>query len=149
MNSDTNLVSDRLIAEGFQLRKQDWNDFITHAMDPVYWRHDETGKASFAWQVSHTHANAAKILHGGAMSTLLDHCMGALVYLDNDGSFAHTMQMSTQFIRPVRIKRWVFVTARHLAGNGHNLILEAEASVVGQLVAKAQGTFVNPVKRQR
>jgi uncharacterized protein (TIGR00369 family) len=135
--------------EGYQERSSHWDDHIKHNLGGVWWRHDSVGQASFAWYSTGSHLNGAKVLHGGAMSTLLDHCMGALAYLDNDKNFAYTMQMNVQFIKPVRANRWVYVTARQMAGNQHNLLLEAEARVQGTVVAKAQGTFVNPVKRRR
>ena len=141
MSSDQNLDCNELIAQGYQLRSSKWNDFITSKMDPIYWRHDCQGLASFAWQVTGEYLNAAKLLHGGAMCTLLDHSMGALAYLDSSGSFAHTIQMSVQFIQPVRKNRWIMVKAKHLAGNGHNILLSAEAIVNDKVVASAQGTF--------
>jgi len=148
MNLDPSLVCDQLLLDGFQERSSRWDDHIKHNLGGVWWRHDQTGKASFAWLSTKSHLNGARVLHGGAMATLLDHCMGALAYLDNDSSFAYTMQMNVQFIRPVRANRWIFVTARQVAGNQHNLLLEAEATVQDDVVAKAQGTFVNPVRRK-
>lgn len=148
MNSDPSLISERLLLDGYQERSSRWDDHIKHNLGGVWWRHDAAGRASFAWCTTQTHLNGARVLHGGAMATLLDHCMGALAYLDNDSSFAYTIQMNVQFIAPVRANRWVWVTATQVAGNQHNLLLEAEARVQDQLVAKAQGTFVNPAKRK-
>lgn len=148
MNSDQNLIYDQLLLDGYQERSSSWNDHIKHNLGGVWWRHDGPGKASFAWLSTDSHLNGARVLHGGAMSTLLDHCMGALAYLDNDKHFAYTMQINVQFIKPVRANRWIFVTATQAAGNQHNLLLEAEAKVQGHTVAKAQGTFVNPVRQK-
>lgn len=144
-------MEDDLLAAGYQRRSESWNDYITFLMDDVWWRYDQKGEASFAWNTKTKHLNAAKVLHGGAMASFLDHCMGALAYLDNSDSFAHTMQMGIQFISPVRANRWVFAKAKHLAGNQHNLILEVEARLGredGNVIAKAQATFVNPLKRK-
>jgi len=148
MNSVPSSIYDQLIADGFLERSSHWNDHIQHNLGQVWWKHDAKGLARFAWFTTAYHLNGAKVLHGGVMSTLLDHCMGALAYLDNDKSFAYTMQMNVQFVKPVRANRWILVRAQQVAGNYHNLMLEAEATVQDHVVAKAQGIFINPVKRK-
>lgn len=146
-NLDPSLDCDWLISEGFQRRSDRWNDFISHTMD-VWWRLDGDSEASFAWYVNKGHMNGARVLHGGAMMTYLDHCMGALCYMRTGGQFAHTMQLSTQFIKPVRANRWVHAHVQHIAGTGSAQLLEAVAMVNSTVVAKAHGSFVDPkIKR--
>lgn len=149
MNSVTSSDYDWLAADGYQLRSVRWNDFVTQVMTDVWWKHDSPDTAKFAWYATDLHKNSAKMVHGGAVMTYLDHCMGALCYLRSGGQFAHTIQMSTQFLKPIRLNRWVHCHVRHSAGDGAIQLLEAEVSVGSRPVAKAHGTFVNPVRRQR
>lgn len=140
-----------LTKQGYQQRSKDWDDYISHTMD-VWYRWDGDAEASFAWYIEPKHLNAAKVLHGGAMTTFLDHCMGAFCYHLTDGKFAHTLQMSTQFLHPVRANRWLICNVIHQAGSKQMMQLEAEASIVdlvrwptlGVTAAKAHSTFLSP-----
>ena len=135
--------------QGYRQRRKDWNDYISHTMD-VWYRWDSDTTASFAWYVEPMHMNAAKVLHGGAMSTFLDHCMGAFCYNLTDGKFAHTLQMSTQFLHPVRPNRWLMCNVKHIAGSKQMIQLEADVSIIdvntgqGVTAAKAHSTFLSP-----
>jgi acyl-coenzyme A thioesterase PaaI-like protein len=153
-NSALNLGSELLKQSGYAQRSDKWDDYIAHTMD-VWFRWDSDIEASFAWYVTPWHLNGARVLHGGATVTFLDHCMGALCYNMTGGKFAHTLQLSTQFLRPVRANRWVMCTATLASGSKQVNQLEAVAWVqdmsrwpsIGNIVAKAHGTFVNPDRR--
>ena len=146
--------SEVLKQQGYSQRRKDWNDYISHTMD-VWFRWDNDMEASFAWYVEPRHLNAAKVLHGGATMTFLDHCMGAFCYNMTEGKFAHTVQLSTQFLHPVRANRWLMCHVTLAAGSRQLIQLEAVTyqqdlakwGTMGTVAAKAHGTFVNPNRR--
>jgi hypothetical protein len=78
--------------------------------------------------------------------------MGAFCYNLTEGKFAHTLQMSTQFLHPVRANRWLMCNVTHAAGSKQMIQLEAIASIadlnrwplLGVDAAKAHGTFLSP-----
>ena len=150
-NSALSLGSEILTKQGYRQRSKNWNDYISHTMD-VWYRWDSDTEASFAWYVEPMHLNAAKVLHGGAMTTFLDHCMGAFCYNLTEGKFAHTLQMSTQFLHPVRANRWLMCDVVHAAGSKQMIQLEADVRIVdlnrwptlGVSAAKAHSTFLSP-----
>lgn len=150
-SSEIILGTELLSKQGYRQRTKDWNDYISHTMD-VWYRWDSDTEASFAWYVEPMHLNAAKVLHGGAMTTFLDHCMGAFCYNLTEGKFAHTLQMSTQFLHPVRANRWLMCDVVHAAGSKQMIQLEADVRIVdlvrwpslGVSAAKAHSTFLSP-----
>lgn len=150
MNSEPSLGSLSLKSQGYLQRSSSWNDYITHTMD-VWYRWDEDNVANFAWYVTKWYLNPARILHGGATMTFIDHCMGALCYHTTNGAVSHTLQLSTQFIHPARANRWLFCEARHLSGTKSNLMVEADVWIQSiesmdttfkkRMIAKSHGTF--------
>ncbi len=155
-NSALSLGSHVLETQGYAQRSNHWDDYIAHTMD-VWFRWDSDTEASFAWFVTPWHLNGAKVLHGGATTTFLDHCMGALCYNMTGGLFAHTLQLSTQFTHAVRANRWLMCQAKMVSGSRQILQLESVAwtqdmnkwGTAGHVVARAHGTFVNPERRVR
>ena len=60
--------------------------------------------------------NAAGTLHGGMIATVLDHCMGALLYCTKDGDkFCPTVEMQSSYHRPLIPGQKILVNARIIA----------------------------------
>ncbi len=87
------------------------------------------GLATLDVVVSDQQLRSRGIMHGGAVSSLLDTAMGVAVSTRTpSGFFAVTAQLNVHFIRP--------------AWNGESLRVRAEVEHAGQLTAVARGTIV-------
>lgn len=85
--------------------------------------------------------NQAGLLHGGAVTTLLDTASYlALLPQLSDGEHAVTHDQTVSLLRPVGADARVDVTASVLRRGRAVAFMRAEATVAGQLVATAQVT---------
>jgi len=120
-------------------------DTVNGMMAPEFVDVDpEAMTATFCYTVHPWEANRVGQLHGGIMTTMLDHVCGLTVsaWL---GHWAPTMSMSTDFIRPASVGDRMMVTAR-IISMGRRLIrvrgdLVNEAT--GKLAASCNATFFN------
>lgn len=144
-------MREQLIQEGYILR-EGWDDVIQRDME-IWYRFTEDRKVThYAWFARRDHRNSAGTVHGGTLTTFLDHCMGSMCWFLTDGGYGWTMTLNMQFLRPARVDRWIFAEVRHLAGTGSNILLEGElrqGSLTGAKVAQGQGSFTVPGRKAK
>lgn len=95
--------------------------------------------------VAPLHAGAPGIAHGGAVVSLLDSALGfqALALALEVGCATSTVELKTNFLRPVKVGQQLVVTPE-LQSRGRSLLVlsgAAEDAETGERVAFAVGTF--------
>ena len=85
--------------------------------------------------------NVHDVLHGGALFSLVDTCMGRAIYsrMEEQESCA-TIEIKLNFIRPVAGGRLECET-RVVHRGRTTAVLDSSVTCNGKLVAKAQGTY--------
>ena len=86
------------------------------------------------------------VTHGGALMTYMDYCMAASVWDLTGGKSAYTIELNNKFIRPARIKRWLFGKVTPIAvGDTIELAGEIRANdPTGMVVLESYGKFTLP-----
>lgn len=141
----------QLLEEGYVLR-EGWDDVIQRDMEVWYRFIADRTVTHYAWFAGPEHKNSAGFVHGGLLTTFLDHCMGSMSWMLTDGGFGWTITLNMQFLRPARTNRWIFAEVRHLSGTGTNLVFEGhlhQGSLSGPLVAQGQGSFTVPGRKAK
>lgn len=130
------------LAEDCRVRQK---DSVNGMMAPEFVSVDsEAMTATFRYKVHPWEGNRVGFLHGGIMTTMLDHVCGLTVsaWL---GHWAPTMTMSTDFIRPANVGDSLLVTAE-IISMGSRLI-RMRGSIVNEesskLIAACTATFFN------
>ena len=90
--------------------------------------------------VKQDHQGPPGFAHGGVIAAALDEAMALLVH--RDGQAALTARLEVELLAPAPVGAFVDVSAELEADEGRRLLLAATASVAGQEVARARGTFV-------
>ncbi len=102
----------------------------------------EGGKARISYTVKPEHANSFHVAHGGLVMTLLDFAMAAAVRSATKHPLGViTIDMTTSFLRPSLGKITVEGTLLK-AGKSINYCEAVAFNEVGEITAKASGTFV-------
>jgi uncharacterized protein (TIGR00369 family) len=102
-------------------------------------------RAAVALEVAERHLNRSGVLHGGVLSTLIDTACGyAGCYCERPGHArrAMTLQLSTQFLAPVRAGQTLTATAE-VTGGGRSVFFAAcrVETDDGTLAGRGEGTF--------
>jgi uncharacterized protein (TIGR00369 family) len=103
------------------------------------------GRAAVALEVAERHLNRSGVLHGGVMSTLIDTACGySGCYCPHPDRArrAMTLQLSTQFVAPVRLGARLSATAT-VTGGGRSVFFAACTVYddAGTLVGHGEGVF--------
>lgn len=105
----------------------------------VFPESDGTGKGQLT--VSECHLNPNRVVHGGALFTLVDTAMGAsLMQRLDEGEICATLQISMNFLRPV-VGGVVECEARVVNKGRRFANVRGELYVNGKLVGTADGNF--------
>lgn len=141
----------QLQEQGYTLR-EGWDDVIQRDMEVWYRFTEDRSITHYAWFARRDHRNSAGFVHGGTLTTFLDHCMGSMCWLLTDGGFGWTITLNMQFLRPARADRWIFAEVRHLSGTDANILLAGDlhqGSLEGPRIAQGQGSFTVPGRRAK
>lgn len=144
-------MREQLLQQGYILR-EGWDDMIQRDMEVWYRFTEDHDLSHYAWFAREDHKNSAGFVHGGALATYMDHCMGSMCWLRTNGGFGWTMTLNMQFLKPARTNRWIFAEIRHLSGTGTNILLEGQlrsGSLSGPLLAQGQGSFTVPGRKAK
>lgn len=139
----------QLLEQGYVLR-EGWDDVIQRDFEVWYRFTEDRQRTQYAFYACRDHRNSAGLVHGGVLTTFMDHCMGSMCWFLTDGGFGWTMTLNMQFIRPARVNRWIFAEVQHLAGETTNILLEGhlhQGSLDGPLIAQGQGSFTVPGRK--
>ncbi|MBN1528054.1 MAG: PaaI family thioesterase [Thermoleophilaceae bacterium] len=90
--------------------------------------------------VKQDHQGPPGYAHGGVIAAALDEAMALLVHAE--GQMALTGRLEIDLLAPAPVGAFVKLSARRAGAEGRRMTLEAGASVEGEDVARARGTFV-------
>lgn len=120
-------------------------DRINALMDPTYVSFDkENMEIVLEFTAKRWELNGVSVLHGGVISTMLDHVCGMCVcsYME---SWCPTIELTTKFIR--QITEGEHIIAMSKIAHAGKTILHAEGKLVsketGKLLASCTGTYMN------
>jgi uncharacterized protein (TIGR00369 family) len=121
-----------------------WHDMpdpcaFADLMGPLQ-RRREGGSWVYALLVQPKHTNTAGILHGGALTALLDEVLGNTVN-DEAGRRHVTVHSDVTFLRRVEVGDFVEAGCEVVRRTRSMTFVEARVRVKGELVATAQSVF--------
>jgi acyl-coenzyme A thioesterase PaaI-like protein len=90
--------------------------------------------------VKQDHQGPPGYAHGGVIAAALDEAMALLVHAE--GQMALTGRLEIDLLAPAPVGAFVDVRASRAGEEGRRMTLESSASVEGEDVARARGTFV-------
>ncbi|CAB4241755.1 PaaI HGG motif-containing thioesterase, possibly involved in aromatic compounds catabolism [uncultured Caudovirales phage] len=131
---------------GYTRRSLEWNDFVSKTMATWYKFSADHSESKFVWVNNEHHRNSMGITHGGALMTYMDYCMSAAIWDLTGGRSAMTIELNNKFIKPARIKRWLFASVKPIAV-GDTIELEGEIRAndpTGMIVLQSYGKFTLP-----
>lgn len=85
-------------------------------------------------------ANEAGVVHGGALTALFDEVLGSFVH-DVRGGAHVTVQMSTVFLRPVKVGDFIAFEREIVEATRSMTFVEGRLVVEGAVAARAQMIF--------
>jgi len=94
----------------------------------------------YAMRVDDGHRNEAGLMHGGAMTALIDEVIGTFV-TETVGRSHVTVQLSTTFLQPVRVGDLVEPSCEIVKVTRSMTFVEAKLHVAGSVVATASLIF--------
>ncbi|WP_270933500.1 PaaI family thioesterase [Falsiroseomonas oryzae] len=94
----------------------------------------------YALRVDDGHRNEAGLMHGGAMTALIDEVIGTFV-TETVGRRHVTVQLATTFLKPVQVGELVEVSGEIVKVTGSMTFVEAKLRVSGSVVATATLIF--------
>lgn len=107
MNHSPGTEVDLLQAQGW--KRRDLAGFIGIA-GPLWTRHDACGWR-YGLLVDERHLNPAGVMHGGALSTLLDHTISTVAWEACDRRPCVTLQLDSQFLAAVKAGQFIEASA--------------------------------------
>lgn len=102
------------------------------------WSRREDADWAYGLQVQPQHLNPARLLHGGALLTLLDHALSTIAWQAADRLPCVTVQLDSHFLGAVAQGDFVVVRGQLTRRTRSLLFLQARAQVGETLVAQAQ-----------
>ncbi|WP_225775853.1 PaaI family thioesterase [Pseudomonas sp. Marseille-Q5115] len=101
----------------------------------------EEGRAEVSLALTPPLRNRGGVLHGGALFSLVDIAMGLACSTSHGfDRQSVTLECKINYLRPVA-EGEVTCVGRVIHAGRRTLVVEAEVSQAGKMVAKAQGTF--------
>jgi acyl-coenzyme A thioesterase PaaI-like protein len=92
--------------------------------------------------VKQDHQGPPGVAHGGVIAAALDEAMALL--LQGQGTAALTVRLEVDLLAPAPVGAFVTVRAELLESRDRKLVLNADAAVEGEAVARAKGVFLRP-----
>jgi acyl-coenzyme A thioesterase PaaI-like protein len=92
--------------------------------------------------VKQDHQGPPGCAHGGVIAAALDEAMALL--LQAQGTAALTVRLEVDLLAPAPVGAFVTVRAGLLESRDRKLVLNADATVEGEPVARAKGVFLRP-----
>lgn len=124
-----------------QLESQGWKrrdlpGFIGLA-GPLWTRRQDEGW-SYGVLCEASHLNPAGVVHGGLVTTLLDHAISSVGWEAAGRAACVTLQLDTHFARPVRAGQFAQARAELAHRTRGLLFMRGEVRVEGELIASGQ-----------
>ncbi len=91
--------------------------------------------------VRDAHLNPAGVVHGGTISTLMDHAFSAVCWYSTDKTPCVTVQLNVNFVKPAYLGDTLVVNSRVTQKTNSLLFVTGEVSVDGNIIATGQAVL--------
>ena len=95
----------------------------------------------YAFVAEQRHLNRGGVVHGGMLMSFADDALGATVWQSVGRKPCTTVQLSTQFVSPVRLGEFVEVRAQVLRATRTVVFVRGVLEVAGRPVVHADGVW--------
>jgi len=103
---------------------------------PLWTRREDAGWA-YAFVAEDRHTNPAGAVHGGMLTTLLDHALSAIAWEASERRPCVTIQLDVQFLAAVHPGQFVVARGRIVRKTGSLVFMQGSLHVEGAEVAAA------------
>ncbi len=101
------------------------------------WTRREEGAWAYGFLAEPKHANAAGIVHGGMLATLMDHALSAIAWEACERRPCLTVQLDMQYLSAVRPGKLVEARGRIVRRTSSLVFLQGELTAEGEAIAAA------------
>ena len=101
------------------------------------WTRKEGDAWAYAFLAEARHTNPAGIVHGGMLTTLVDHALSAIAWEANERQPCVTVALDVQFLSAVRPGRLVEARGRIVRQTSSLVFMQGSLSVAGDEVVAA------------
>jgi uncharacterized protein (TIGR00369 family) len=108
---------------------------------PFLARRDGEGDWRYGFVAEQRHLNLGGVVHGGMLMSFADDALGATVWQSVGRRPCTTVQLSTQFVSPVRLGELVEVRAEVLRATRTVVFVRGVLEVGGRTVVHADGVW--------
>jgi uncharacterized protein (TIGR00369 family) len=105
------------------------------------WARKEEGSWAYGFVAEQKHINAAGLVHGGMLTTLVDHALSMIAWQAIDRRPCVTVQLGMQFVAPVRPGRLVEARGRIVRRTSTLIFLQGNLTVDGEEVGTASAVL--------
>ena len=105
------------------------------------WARKEGDTWAYAVLAEARHANPAGIVHGGMLTTLVDHALSAIAWEANERRACVTVQLDVQFLSAVRPGQLVEARGRIVRQTSSLVFMQGNLSVAGDEVVTASAVL--------
>jgi uncharacterized protein (TIGR00369 family) len=108
---------------------------------PFLARRDGDGGWRYGFLAEQRHLNKGGVVHGGMLMSFADDALGMTVWQSVGRRPCTTVQLSTQFVSPVRLGEFVEVRAEVLRATRTVVFVRGVVEVAGRAVVHADGVW--------
>ena len=101
----------------------------------------EKGARRYAFRPESHHCNMRGVVHGGMLMTLADMTLGQAVWETTDNASCVTLNMQTQFLRPVRAGELIEVLPEMTRRTRALVFMRGDFTVAGEIVMTASSVW--------
>jgi len=105
------------------------------------WTRKEGEAWAYAFLAEARHINPAGIVHGGMLTTLIDHALSAIAWEANERRPCVTVQLDVQFLSAVRPGQLVEARGRIVRQTSSLVFMQGALSVAGEEVVTASAVL--------
>lgn len=120
-------AADLIRAEGW--RQRALPGFIG-LVGPLWTRQEDAGWA-YGLLTTPAHLNPAGLVHGGLLTTLIDHALSAIAWQALERRPCVTVQLDTQFLTAAREGQFLEARGRVVRATGSLVFMQGQVSVAG------------------
>ncbi|WP_238446976.1 PaaI family thioesterase [Azohydromonas australica] len=134
---DAKATSDSLTSIGW--RQRSLPGFIG-LVGPLWTRKEESVWA-YGLLATNEHTNPAGVVHGGLLTTLVDHALSSIAWESSGRRACVTVQLDTQFLSAAREGQFLEARGRVVRATSSLVFMQGEISVGGSAIVAASAVL--------
>lgn len=108
---------------------------------PLWTRKDDLGQWSYGLQITPSHLNHLGVVHGGALTTLVDHAISTVAWEAAERNPCVTVQLDTHFLASVQLGQFAQAKACVTHRTSSLLFMRGHIMVGEKMVLTAQAVM--------